>query len=66
MSVVLVPVIKDKAGKTSSKDNYRSIALTSVFCKIIEVIILGRIEIVLDSNPNHFCFKKKHGTDHCI
>ena len=43
LSVVLVPVIKDKAGKISSKDNYRPIALASVFSKTIEVIILGRI-----------------------
>ena len=66
LSVVLVPVIKDKAGKISSKDNYRPIALASVFSKIIELIILGRIEIFLDTNPNQFCFKKKHGTYQCI
>ena len=66
LSVVLVPVIKDKAGKISSKDNYRPIALASVFSKTIEVIILGRIEIFLDTNPNQFGFKKKHGTDQCI
>ena len=59
-------MIKDKAGKISSKDNYRPIALASVFSKIIEVIILGRIEIFLDTNPNEFGFKKKHGTDQCI
>ena len=66
LSVVLVPVIKDKAGKISSKDNYRPIALASVFSKMIEVIILARIEIFLDTNPNQFGFKKKHGTDQCI
>ena len=59
LSVVLVPVIKDKAGKISSKDNYRLIALTSVYSKIIEVIILGRIEIFLDTTPNQFGVKKK-------
>ena len=66
LTVVLVPVIKDKAGKISSKDNYRPVALASVFSKVIEVIILGRIEICLDTNPNQFGFKKKHGTDQCI
>ncbi|KAK2193764.1 hypothetical protein NP493_7g09007 [Ridgeia piscesae] len=66
LSVVLVPVIKDIAGKICSKDNYHPIALASVFSKIIEVIILGRIEIFLDTNPNQFGFKKKHGTDQCI
>ncbi|KAK2171500.1 hypothetical protein NP493_1059g00016 [Ridgeia piscesae] len=66
LSVVLVPVIKDKTGKISSKDNYHPIALASGFSKTIEVIILGRIEMFLDTNPNQFGFKKKHGTDQCI
>ena len=66
LSVVFVPVINDKAGKISSKDNYRPIALGCEFRKIIEVIIQGRIEIFLDTNPNQFGFKKKHGTDQCI
>ena len=66
LSVVRVPVIMDKTGIISSKDNYRPIALASVFSKIIEVIILGRIEICLDTNPNQFGVKKKHGTDQCI
>ena len=66
LSVVLVPVIKDKAGKISSKDNYHPIALASVFSKLLEIIILDRIEMYMDTNPNQFGFKKKHGTDQCI
>ena len=65
LSVVLVPVIKDKAGKISSKNNYRPVALASMFSKIIEIMILCRIEIFLDTNPNQLGFKK-HGTDQCI
>ena len=65
LSDVLVPVIKDKAGKISSKDNYRPVALASMFSQIIEIIILCRIEIFLDTNPNQLGFKK-HGTDQCI
>ena len=45
LSVVLVPVFKDKAGKISSKDNYCPIPLASMFSKLIEIIILDRIEI---------------------
>ena len=66
LSVVLVPLINYKAGKISSKDNYRPIALASVFSKLIEMVILDRIEIYMDTNPNQFGFKKKHGTDQCI
>ena len=36
LSVVLVPVIKDKAGKISSKDIYRPIALASVIANLLK------------------------------
>ncbi len=38
ISAVLVPVIKDKTGKISSKDNNRPIALASVISKLVEVL----------------------------
>ena len=66
MSVIIVPLIKDKAGEISSKENYRPIALASVMSKVIELIILERIETCLITSPNQFGFKRKHGTDHCI
>ena len=61
LSVMLVPVMKDKAGKISSKDNYRPIALASVISKLVEVIMLDRIEMYMITNPNQFGFKRKHG-----
>ena len=66
LSVVLVPAIKDKAGKISSKDTYRHIALASVISKLVEVIVLDSIKIYMNTNPNQFGFKRKHGTDKCI
>ena len=66
LSVVIVPIIKDKSGKISAKDNYRPIAIASILSKIIELIILDRIEICLLTNPNQFGFKRNHGTDQCI
>ena len=35
LSAVLVPIVKDKTGIISSKDNYRPIALASVLSKLI-------------------------------
>ena len=58
LSVMLVPVIKDKAGKISSMDNYRPIALASVISKLVEVIMLDRIEMYMITNPNQFGFKR--------
>ena len=56
-------MIKDKAGKVSSKDNYRPIALASVFSKMIEVIILARIEIFLAVYLYVFLMQVKPSTE---
>ena len=66
LSVLIVPVIKDKAGTINSKDNYRPIALASIVSKLVEMIMLNRMETHLLTQPNQFGFKKKHGTDQCI
>ena len=66
LSVIIVPVIKDKAGNINSKDNYRPIALASIISKVVEIIMLDRMEVHLLTQPNQFGFKTKHGTDQCI
>ena len=66
LSVLLVPVVKDKAGKISSLDNYRPIALASILSKVLELIMLDRINELIYSTDNQFGFKAKHGTDLCI
>ena len=66
LTVILVPIIKNKAGNINSIDNYRPIALASVVSKVLENIILVRIEHLLLTNPNQFGFKRGHGTDQCI
>ena len=66
ISVVLVPVIKNKAGRIASKDNYRPIALASVLSKVLEKILLSRLEMYILTKDNQFGFKAKHGTDMCI
>ncbi len=66
ISVVLVPVIKDKAGKITSSGNYRPIALASIVSKALEVILLDRISFLIGTKSNQFGFKKNHGTDQAI
>ena len=41
-------------------------ALSNIFSKILENIIIERIECFLATNSNQFGFKRKHGTDLCI
>ena len=66
LSVIIAPVIKDKAGNINAKDNYRPIALASIISKVVEIIMLNRMETYLITQHNQFGFKKKHGTDQCI
>ena len=66
LSVTLVPVIKDKAGKVGSLDNYRPIALASVMSKVLERVLLDRLSSFLDTTDNQYGFKAKHGTDLCV
>ena len=66
ISVMIVPVIKDKAGAINSSDNYRPIALASIVSKVVEKIMLNRMETHLLTQSNQFGFKKKLGTDQCI
>ena len=66
LSVILVPVIKDKAGKLNSSENYRPIALASILSKVLERTLLNRLEQYILTTDNQFGFKRKHGTDMCI
>lgn len=66
LSVLLVPVFKDKAGKIGSLDNYRPIALASVVSKVLERVLLDWITKYIGTTDNQLGFKSKHGTDLCI
>ncbi|XP_077989324.1 CST complex subunit CTC1-like [Glandiceps talaboti] len=65
-NVILVPIVKDKTSDLSNKNNYRPIALTSMFSKVLEYVLLCRCEHNLYTSDNQFGFKKAHGTDMCI
>ncbi len=64
--VILTPVIKNKTGKITSKDNYRRIVLASVISKVFENVLFTRLEYYVLTKAKQFGFKSKHGTDMCI
>jgi exonuclease III len=66
MKTVLVPIIKNKAGDHSDIGNYRPIALVTVVSKVLEYIILKRLQTNVDITDHQFGFKKAHGTDMCV
>ena len=52
LSIVLVPVVKDKSGKISQK--------------VVEIILLRRIFCFLKTSCCQFGFQTKLGTDMCV
>ena len=62
----LSPIVKDKSGDATDKNNYRPIALTTVCSKLIEIIILNRYEELFNVSNNQFGFRKNSSTDMCI
>ena len=66
ISVVLVPIVKNKRINICSKNNFRPIALASIMSKILEQIIYERVSEALETCSNQFGFKAKHSTDMCI
>ena len=63
---VVVPLVKNKNGDLSDKNNYRPIALSSAISKVFENIILHRLEEYLWTTDNQFGFKSGHSTDLCV
>ena len=50
--LALCPVVKDKNGDISVTSNYRPIALTTIFSKILEHVMLSRMSDYLYTSDN--------------
>ena len=60
----LVPIPKDKRKSLNDSNNYRAIALSSIICKVLEYIILDRMNTISTSDLQ--CgFKKDYSTVLC-
>lgn len=66
MDTLIVPIIKDKKGDITSKNNYRPIALTTIVSKLLETILIHRYRDLLTTTDNQFGFKEKVSTDLCV
>ena len=56
MKTAIVPIIKNKTGDTSDKNNYRPIALVTACSKIFELCILSIIENYICTHDHQFSF----------
>ena len=61
----IIPLVKDANGDVCSADNYRSIALSSIFLKIWDWMILILFGEKLESEEMQFGFQKWSGTELC-
>ena len=61
--VVICPLLKSSLKDPCSSSNYRPIAHATAASKIIENLILNRIQEYLRTSDFQFGFKKGHGTD---
>ena len=66
MKSAIVPILKNRQGDTSDKNNYRPIAIVTAISKNFELWLMNLIESHLITKDNQFGFKKKHSTDLCI
>ena len=66
MKTAIVPIIKNKTGDSSDKNNYKPIALVTAGSNIFEIGPLEMLEEYLQTHDQQFGFKKQHSTDMCI
>ena len=61
---LLVPLIKDKSGKIDDQSNYRAIALSTTLSKVLELILVERLQPYLYTSDAQFGFKNGLSTTH--
>ena len=66
MDTKIIPLVKNKCGKLSDKNNYRPVAISNSLSKVFELILLDRCEEYLWTSGNQFGFKADHSTEMCI
>ena len=57
MKSAIVPIVKNKTGDTSDKNNYRPIALVTATSKLFEMCLLEILQMYLITHDHQFGFK---------
>ena len=65
MKSFIVPIIKDKKGDSSNRDNYRGIAISCINSKVLEDILIHKAGLCLRSDERQFGFKSHHSCGDC-
>ena len=64
--VMIIPLVKNKNKDITDKNDYRPIAIVNIVSKVLERIILMRIQHVVNICDNQFGFTKAQSTDLAI
>jgi hypothetical protein len=66
MHVIVIPLLKCKTKDPSDINNYRPIAIATSISKVLEQVILARLQTYLFTADSQFGFKQGHGTEMAI
>ena len=61
----LIPIPKNKRKSLNASDNYRAIALSNIFGKVLDHALLMNCSEVFSTSSYQFGFKAKHSTSMC-
>lgn len=64
--VHLISLIKNKLKDSTDPSNYRAIAITTIFSKLFESLLLSKLQSFLSTAIKQFDFKANHSTEACI
>ena len=65
LSGTIIPLLKSDNIDKSVTSSYRPITLSSLFGKIVDILILDRYHLAFSSCDMQFGFKRAHSTTHC-
>ncbi|KAG0716019.1 hypothetical protein GWK47_010600 [Chionoecetes opilio] len=63
LAVLIVPLLKSKVKDPANSGNYRPIAIATALSKVLEKVVLHRLEAYLYTLDNQFSYKKGLGTE---
>ena len=66
MKASIIPILKNRNGDSSDKNNYGPIAIVTAMSKLFELCLSKLLDTFLVTSDNQFDFKRKHPTDLCI
>ena len=61
----IIPIPKKHNINVADSNNFRGIALSSVFCKLFDNVVLEKFHAYLCTSDRQFGFKSKHSTSMC-